>query len=208
MSDWMPLMINVQDKTVTCIGGGQVAARRIPLLIKGGAKITLISPILHEDLLKWVDSFQWEQQKLSQAKTFHSHILFIATDDPVLNDELLMKARDGQWVYAAHNAQKSDIHFPAVVSEPPVTFSISTGGAFPAYLPKLKQMIHQVFIDAHVADDLTFLEKIRKQVLASPFTADQKTRLLRSCAKDEFLRSPNRDQLLNQWIEELQKNDT
>ncbi|MCM2677748.1 NAD(P)-dependent oxidoreductase [Alkalicoccobacillus plakortidis] len=203
MTERIPLMVNIQGKSVFCIGGGKVASKRIPLLIKGGANVIVISPTLHEELEVYMSDFHWEKRELHEAESFNADLLFIATNNQQLNDDLLRMVREGQWVYAAHNAEKSDFHFPAVLHEPPITLTISTGGAYPAYLPKLKQILKETLQNEHILDDLTYLSEVRINIANSSLTLEQKTSLLRACATDEFLRHPERAKLLEQWKEEV-----
>ncbi|MGN7312912.1 precorrin-2 dehydrogenase/sirohydrochlorin ferrochelatase family protein [Alkalicoccobacillus gibsonii] len=203
MPDRIPLMVNVRERSVTCVGGGKVAAKRIPILIEGGATVTIISPTLNENLLSLLPDVVWEKRKLTQAETFTSDILFISTDDSLLNDELIAKAAKGQWIYAAHDAKKSDFHFPAVLEEPPVSLSIHTGSAYPAYLPKIKSILSKALHEANVHNDLKILAEVRQMILNHPsLSREQRTELLRACATDAFLQHPEKDQLLMRWIHE------
>ena len=45
-----PIALNLRNRDVIVIGGGQVALRRVRDLLAAGADITLISPTLHPDL--------------------------------------------------------------------------------------------------------------------------------------------------------------
>ena len=45
-----PVMMNIQNKPVVVIGGGKVAARKIKTLLSEGAKVTVISPKLNEEI--------------------------------------------------------------------------------------------------------------------------------------------------------------
>ena len=59
-----------------------------------------------------------------------------------------MKLLDGQWVYAAHNAEKSDIHFPAcwIMSRPLPLVSVQVV-SIPAYSKRIKQSIKEAIGD-------------------------------------------------------------
>ena len=45
-----PVFINIKDKPITVIGGGDIALRKVKLLIKAKPKITLISKTICKDL--------------------------------------------------------------------------------------------------------------------------------------------------------------
>lgn len=203
MPDQIPLMVNVKGKSVVCIGGGKVASKRIPVLLQGGATVTIISPTLHDEFAKWMSDFEWLRRELTQAEVFTCDILFVATNDPLLNEELIAKAPKGQWIYAAHDSTKSDFHFPAVLEEPPVSLAIHTGGTYPAYLPKLKSIISKALKEANVHNELKMLAEVRGIVLNHPaLPREEQTELLRACATEEFLQHPKKEQLLEKWIHE------
>ncbi|MFK3937739.1 bifunctional precorrin-2 dehydrogenase/sirohydrochlorin ferrochelatase [Alkalihalobacillus sp. NPDC078783] len=203
MPDRIPLMVNVNERTVTCVGGGKVAAKRIPILVQAGAIVTIISPTLDDELVSLIPDLCWEKRKLTRAETFTSDILFISTNNSLLNDELIAKAAKGQWIYAAHNAKVSDFHFPAVLEEPPVSLAIHTGGTYPAYLPKLKSILSDALEEANVQEELKMLAEVRETVLNHPtLSKEKRTELLRACVSDAFLKHPEKDQLLRQWIHE------
>ncbi|TSB46661.1 precorrin-2 dehydrogenase/sirohydrochlorin ferrochelatase family protein [Alkalicoccobacillus porphyridii] len=203
MSEKLPLFVQVQNRTVHCIGGGTVAARRLKLLLEYGAEVTVVSPDLHEDLLKQRAHFTWEKRALTQGESFSSQLLFICTNNQTLNDELLANSWQGQWVYAAHDAARSDIHFPTVIDEGPVTLGVSTNGVYPAYTKKLKELLKDALTDANVFKELEILAPIRQQIVQSDLTGKQKQILLHRCMGDEFLLAPDRDLLLKQWMDEL-----
>ncbi|MEK4564627.1 NAD(P)-dependent oxidoreductase [Alkalihalobacillus sp. FSL R5-0424] len=203
MADRIPLMVNVNERAVTCVGGGKVAAKRIPIFIQGGAVVTIISPTLDDELLRFIQVLNWEKRKVSRAETFTSDILFVSTNDSLLNDELIANAPKGQWIYAAHDARKSDFHFPAVLEEPPVSLAIHTGGTYPAYLPKLKSILSHALKEANVHNELKTLAEVRQTVLNHPtLSREKRTELLRACATDTFLHHPDKEMLLEKWIHE------
>src|SRR3989339_1586012 len=51
-----PLMIELADRAVVVIGGGQVAARKVSTIVEYGAAVTVIAPELHPDLLALVQA--------------------------------------------------------------------------------------------------------------------------------------------------------
>ena len=48
--DFLPIFLNVKQRDCLVVGGGQVAARKVALLEKAGSAITVISPVLCDDL--------------------------------------------------------------------------------------------------------------------------------------------------------------
>jgi len=57
---FFPLFYDLDDKPVVLAGGGDVAARKVEPLIKCGANVTIVSPLLEESLKKRADSGEVE----------------------------------------------------------------------------------------------------------------------------------------------------
>ena len=47
---YFPLFLDIQDKPVLLVGGGEVAARKYSLLVEAGAKVSVVAPLLGEEL--------------------------------------------------------------------------------------------------------------------------------------------------------------
>ena len=48
--DYLPIFIQLRGSPVVVVGGGSVALRKVDLLLKAGARVTVIAPKLHEEL--------------------------------------------------------------------------------------------------------------------------------------------------------------
>src|SRR5512146_2784359 len=54
--DHLPIFLQLHGRPVVVVGGGHVAARKVELLLRSGARISVIAPSLCEDLLGRVDA--------------------------------------------------------------------------------------------------------------------------------------------------------
>ncbi|NVO99554.1 bifunctional precorrin-2 dehydrogenase/sirohydrochlorin ferrochelatase, partial [Photobacterium damselae subsp. damselae] len=52
--DFFPVFLRLDDRQVLVVGGGEVACRKVDLLLKAQANITLVSPQLHPYLQQLV----------------------------------------------------------------------------------------------------------------------------------------------------------
>ena len=47
---FLPIFLDVNDRPCVVVGGGKVAARKVALLKRAGADITVVSPVLCKEL--------------------------------------------------------------------------------------------------------------------------------------------------------------
>src|SRR4051812_15198652 len=84
-----PISLRLEGRRCVVVGGGKIAARKVPGLLNGGALITVISPHLEPILLdlsrqKKVD---WRQSAyaVGMLAELRPLLVFAATDDPGVN---------------------------------------------------------------------------------------------------------------------------
>ena len=51
--DFFPIFFDIKQKPCLVIGGGEVAARKVSLLLKAQAEVTVVSPELARELSDW-----------------------------------------------------------------------------------------------------------------------------------------------------------
>lgn len=202
----IPVLLEIANKTVIAVGGGVVAARRVPPLLDAGADITLIAPTLHPALQQLYESgqIQWQAREAYVNERFNSRLLLLMTEKEELNHALYEKKQPHQLVYLANDAQKSDLHFPAVLQKGQLTIAVSTNGASPIYAKRLRnKLAEQLPVD--IEGDLDFLDQARKRIIAHPLVPKQRKQLLQQITTEEFLRQENRQNQFEKLLENLEK---
>ncbi|MBF0099162.1 MAG: bifunctional precorrin-2 dehydrogenase/sirohydrochlorin ferrochelatase [Magnetococcales bacterium] len=138
------------NRKVLCIGGGQVAWRKVAGLAECGARIMVVAPQLHPELARWqaegrlfyrADSFQ--EALLDEAP--RPALVFAATGEEGLNRRIahLAAARD-LWCNSADDPACSGFLVPAVVRRGAVTVAATTGGLSPALSRLLKERLDRL----------------------------------------------------------------
>ena len=169
---YYPIYLDIDKQPVIVIGGGEIAFRKIEVLLDAGARVTVISPNLYPDLAKLVD--QKEVQHIS--RTYQPgdltgyRICFVGTDDTSVNNVVAQEGRDLRvLVNAVDDTKNCDFIMPSVVRQGDLTIAISTAGVSPAAARKIREEFEEKITEDYallleVAGDVR--QDLRKQQVA------------------------------------------
>lgn len=183
-----PLVLDVKGWSVVVIGGDEEAAEKSQRLLESGAKVTVISPTLHEHL----------KQLAASAKVIHRGRHFRETDleqtilvlnmirgDREFAKMLLGKAREkGFLLWSVDMPEASSVTMPAVVASGHARVAISTSGVAPALSGFMKEDLERI-LDSEFAAFVEWLGQLREQAKANEPDAEKRRTLLRE-ALDGF----------------------
>ncbi|ERN54453.1 hypothetical protein M3689_14785 [Alkalihalophilus marmarensis] len=193
----LPVMMDLEGREVTVVGGGRVAYRQIKKLRLQKATIHLISPDIIaeiEDLVR-AGEVSFEKREVKPNESFSSDLVILATNDQELNEALYYNREARQWVYNASNQAKSDIHFPHILQKGDLTITVSTNGASPFYAKELsKQIVNQLPVD--IEDQLLFLKWARDQIKSASLNSVDKKDLLTQIVQSYWLNDKEREEKL------------
>lgn len=81
-------------RAVAVVGGGRVAARRVPRLLAAGALVRVISPALHEDLAALADAGKvtWLAREYRPGDVADAWYVLAATSSPAVNATVAAEA--------------------------------------------------------------------------------------------------------------------
>jgi len=183
-----PLVLDVKGWSVVVIGGDEEAAEKSQRLLESGAKVTVISPTLHETL----------KQLAASAKVIHRGRHFRDTDleqtilvlntirgDREFAKMLLGKAREkGFLLWSVDLPEASSVTMPAVVASGHARVAISTSGVASALSGFMKEDLERI-LDVEFAAFVEWLGQLREQAKANEPDAEKRRALLRE-ALDGF----------------------
>lgn len=132
--DYFPLFIKLQQQACLVIGAGDIAARKIDLLIRSGANITVIA-------LEFSASVRELQakhaltvlQKPFAASDVNGFKLVISATDNAETNQCVADAANSQGILVnvVDNPALCSFIFPAIIDRSPIVVAISSGGASP-----------------------------------------------------------------------------
>jgi siroheme synthase-like protein len=147
-SAYFPVFLNVRRKKCVVVGGGQVAFRKVRMLLDCGADVTVISPALHPDLSELADkkSIQRIRRSFELGDLKGAFIVIAATDAKETNRKVAKEAgRVGALVNVVDDPKPSDFIVPSLLRRGDLAITISTGGMSPALARKIRTKLEESF---------------------------------------------------------------
>lgn len=160
---YFPVFFDLDGQKVLVVGGGEVALRKVTLLERTGAAITLVAPHIHPELtaraaagLMQVSVREFEPDDLNGAR-----LVIVATSRRAVNRFIatLSEAR-GIPVNVVDDREASRFIVPAIIDRDPVLVAISTGGTSPVLARRLRERL-EALIPARIGELANWLRALR-----------------------------------------------
>ena len=197
--------LNIHDKTIIVIGGGNEAQKRINSLLKQDCKIIVISDSINAEISKIVKTkkIKLEKQKIQNTKfisKFKPDIIITTTNDKNINQKIISAAKRKKIiVYSSDNPEDSDFSNPAIIDfENIIQIAIFTGGQSPAMSKKIKTKSEEVFKKLITKEDIA---QIKMQKIARKMA---KETIPTQTQRKEYLHSIMTDNEIDQLIKDKQ----
>ncbi|HSA62076.1 MAG TPA: bifunctional precorrin-2 dehydrogenase/sirohydrochlorin ferrochelatase [Nitrospiraceae bacterium] len=201
-----PLVLDVKGWSVLVIGGDEEAAEKTQRLLESGARVTVISPTLHETLKQLAASAKVIHRGRHFRETDLEHTILVLNTlrgDREFAKMLLAKAREkGFLLWSVDYPEACSVTMPAVVASGHARVAISTSGVAPALSGFMKEDLERI-LDAEFAAFVDWLGELREQAKANEPDAEKRRALLRE-ALDGF-RLLGKVQYPKVWLDERAK---
>jgi len=175
-------MLKVEGQLVVVVGGGPVALRKARSLATAGAKVTMVTERLPDNIdLGEVEVIHssYSPRYLAGAK-----LVFACTNDVMANAQIAADAREaGAIVNCVDQPEDCDFFVPAVVSDGDVMVTIGTGGASPSLAARLKKNIANA-LPEQIGQFAQSLLRIRELVKAKVDDINLRGEILRKLADE------------------------
>lgn len=142
--DFLPIFLGLRNKLCLVVGGGDVAARKIAILLRANARVRVIALELNETLANSCN----QQQIQHLAKDFQPiHLegvvlVIAATDDESVNRLVSEAAQECNIpVNVVDNPQLCTFIMPSIVDRSPLVIAISSSGQSPVLARLLRAQL-------------------------------------------------------------------
>ncbi len=132
--DLLPVFLDIKTKPCLVVGGGEVAARKVNLLLRAGAQIRIVAPLLGPTLggLKEEGRIEHHQREFLPEDLEQVCLVVAATDDAQVNRQISTLAREHHIpVNVVDQPGLSSFIMPSIIDRSPIIAAVSTGGASP-----------------------------------------------------------------------------
>ncbi len=174
--NFLPIFFDVKGKPCLLVGGGDIAARKVTLLHRAGAKVTVVAPHLGHEMSDYLEHglVQHRAREFQDSDLDGQVLVIAATDDRSLNLHVseLAKARNIP-VNVVDNPKLCNFIIPSIIDRTPVQIAVSTGGASPVLARLIRSRLESCTPAAYgrLAD---LVERYRKKVKARFSNIDQR----------------------------------
>jgi uroporphyrin-III C-methyltransferase / precorrin-2 dehydrogenase / sirohydrochlorin ferrochelatase len=142
--DYLPLFFQLCSQPVLVVGGGRVATRKVDLLRRSGARVTVVAPEASEELHKLAVSgeIQHVLASFTEAHLEGATLVVAATNDPTVNAVVSAAARARRIpVNVVDSPALSTFVFPAIVDRSPIIVAVGSGGESPVLARRVREQI-------------------------------------------------------------------
>ncbi len=185
----------VANKICICVGGGTIAERRIAYFLREGARITIISPSVTNQIAQWYKEgkVNWLDKDYEPGDLRTADIVLAATDKGEINQACVAEAKANKvFVNRVDKNEDCDFLFPSEVILGDLRLTI-----FSARNPRLSKLLREELVDRYylLGNALPMLRAVRAKVKETITSSEERETFWRSnLTVVEF------DQLVNgQW---------
>jgi uroporphyrin-III C-methyltransferase/precorrin-2 dehydrogenase/sirohydrochlorin ferrochelatase len=161
--NYFPVFFDLAGQRVLVVGGGEVALRKVSLLERTGASISVVAPRIVPALLEHAAAGKLTVtlREFAPGDLDGARLVIVATSRRAVNRWIakLSEARNIP-VNVVDDREASRFIVPAIIDRDPVLVAISTGGASPVLARRLRERL-EALIPAKIGELANWLKELR-----------------------------------------------
>ncbi|HMD44419.1 MAG TPA: bifunctional precorrin-2 dehydrogenase/sirohydrochlorin ferrochelatase [Candidatus Acidoferrum sp.] len=143
-----PAFLKLDGRQIIVIGGGNLAAAKIPGLLQANARVRVISPQINSAIVGLVrlQKIQWHRKLFSADDLKGAFLVIAATSLREVNAAVYQEAdRRGILCNAVDDIESCHFYCGAIVQRGDLQIAVSTNGKSPALAQRLRQELEYQF---------------------------------------------------------------
>lgn len=204
---YFPMFVDMTERECLIVGGGNVAYRKVMVMLDFGAKVTVVAEDICDELRKLIagdranngwfssdaaDRITIIKRRFERKDCDGMEMVIAATDDNALNHEIAeyCKAKDIM-VNAVDQKADCSFIFPSYIKEKNLVAAFSSGGNSPVLTQYLKGK-EQEILTPFLGELNEYMGQIREKVIAQYDTEAERKRVFKEilCAAIDNGRIP------------------
>ena len=164
--EYFPIFLDLKQQNCLVVGAGEVAARKIELLARAGALITVVSPEISATVtaLQAKHPIKIVEKKFEPTDLNRQKLVVSATNNRLINREIAALAKQQELlVNVVDDPELCNFIFPAIIDRSPVVAAISSAGA-PPVLTRLLRAKIEAAVPAAFGQLATLADQFRPMV--------------------------------------------
>lgn len=163
---YFPIFVDGEQLSVLVVGGGEVATRKVELMLKTPANVTVVSPKLSNTIAQLAND-----NKLTHIDGYYDkslledkQLVFVATENRELNKQITKDARAaGVLANVVDDPELCHFITPSIVDRAPMIFAISSEGKSPVLVRYWRERLETILPQA-MGTIATFAGNKRSQI--------------------------------------------
>ncbi|NIA70114.1 uroporphyrinogen-III C-methyltransferase [Pelagibius litoralis] len=166
---YFPAFLDLSSRTSLLVGGGELALRKLRLLLKADARVTLVAPRLDADMAALADDsrVEWMCRPFMAPDVMGRALVIAASGKPEVDEDVAAAAREaGIAINVVDRPDLCSFITPAIIDRNPLVIGISSGGDAPILARQLRAKI-EAMLPARLGDLVRFAGSFRSAVGAT-----------------------------------------
>ena len=174
---YFPLFVDLTNKKCLVVGGGNVATRKVRMLLDFDARVVVVSKNVCNELkilLETSDQILLMKREFRVEDIDDVILVIAATNDLSLNNHISNACKMRQIpVNVVDSREECSFILPAYIKEKDVVAAFSSGGKSPVLTQYLKKMAKE-YVTEELGDINAYLGNIRKEIQCLLPTEEQR----------------------------------
>ena len=147
-----PIFAVLENQPCLVVGGGEVAYRKVSLLLRAHASVTIVAPVICPQIetLKQDKRISHIERKFEDRDICAKFLVITATNDAITNRRVSQLATENTIpVNVVDQPELCTFTIPSIVDRSPVIIAVSTGGASPVLARLLRARLETLIPTAY-----------------------------------------------------------
>lgn len=188
---YYPVFLNLKGVKAVVVGGGRVAERKTAALLKAGALLKIISPVITKALEKCKKQglVNHIKREYRQGDLKDAFIVIAATSSRQTNNRVEADSKDlPRLLNVVDTPTMGNFFVPSIVKRGHLTIAISTEGRSPAVSKAIRKELEEIY-GSEFSHYLKLVESIRRQALKKIKESSEREKFLKSLASEEIFKT-------------------